>query len=118
VGVSFKDLVVWQRAVQLSLETYRLTADFPKSERFGLTGQMRRAAVSVASNIAEGSGKASKGEFLQSLGHAKGSLRELQTQIVIAEALGFGPKEAYEPADRISADVSRLLNALIKSLKN
>lgn len=78
---------------------------------------MRRASISIASNIAEGSGKTSKGEFLLFLGHAKGSLCELQTQLIIAEALGFGAKASYEPATRLSADVSRMLLALIKSMK-
>jgi four helix bundle protein len=117
LGSSFKDLVVWQRAVELSLETYRLTGSFPPSEQFGLTSQLRRASVSVASNIAEGSGKSSKGEFLLYLGHARGSLCEMQTQLIIAEGLGFGSKGAFEQASRLSADVSRLLVALIKSLK-
>jgi four helix bundle protein len=77
---------------------------------------MRRAAVSIPSNIAEGNGKASRGEYLQFLGHARGSNCELQTQLLIAESLGFGTKAAYESANRLSADVSRLLLALIKSL--
>jgi four helix bundle protein len=64
MGASFKDLVVWQRAIQLSLAIYKLTASFPDSERFGLTNQLRRASVSVASNIAEGYGKLSKGEYV------------------------------------------------------
>lgn len=117
VSTSFKDLRVWKGAVDLTLKVYRLTAGFPNSEQFGLTSQMRRASVSIASNIAEGSGKATKGEFLQFLGHAKGSLCELQTQLVIAGALGFGTKESIDSVDRDSADVSRLLLGLIKSLK-
>jgi four helix bundle protein len=68
---SFKDLVVWQRAVQMSLEIYKLTSSFPASERFGLTNQLRRASVSVASNIAEGYGKSSRGEYVSFLGHAE-----------------------------------------------
>jgi len=74
---SFKDLVVWQRAVQMSLEIYKLTSSFPASERFGLTNQLRRASVSVASNIAEGYGKSSRGEYLSFLGHARGSNGEV-----------------------------------------
>ncbi len=114
---SFKDLVVWQKAVQLSSEIYRLTALLPSSEQFGLTNQMRRASVSVASNIAEGNGRSSRGEYLQSLGHARGSNCELQTQLTIAGTLGFCLKEKYEPAEKLSADISRMLNALMKSLK-
>jgi four helix bundle protein len=114
---SFKDLVVWQKAVQLSSEIYRLTALFPSSERFGLTNQMRRASVSIASNIAEGNGRSTRGEYVLFLGHARGSNCELQTQLIIAGTLGFCRKEAYEPAEKLSAEISRMLNALMKSLK-
>jgi four helix bundle protein len=117
VGASFKDLVVWQRAMELGKEIYRLTATFPESERFGLVSQMRRAAISIASNIAEGYGRTTKGEYLQFLGHARGSNCELQTQLTFAEGLGLGSKELYENSERLSADTSRLLNALINRLK-
>jgi four helix bundle protein len=70
---SFKNLVVWQRAVELSLAIYKLTESFPSSEKFGLTNQLRRASVSVASNIAEGYGRSTRGEYIQFLGHARGS---------------------------------------------
>ena len=90
MGDSFKDLIVWQRAIQLSLTVYKLTSSFPDSERFGLTNQLRRASVSVASNIAEGYGKSSRGEYVLFLGHARGSNFEVQTQLVIADGLGFG----------------------------
>ena len=73
MGESFKDLIVWQRAVQMTMEVYRLTARFRSSEQFGLTNQLRRASVSVASNIAEGYGRCTKGEYVQFLGHARGS---------------------------------------------
>ena len=117
MGASFKDLIVWQKAVQLSAEIYRLTASFPVSEQFGLSNQMRRASVSVASNIAEGYGRCTKGEYLQFLGHARGSNCELQTQLMIATRLGFGDEKRYEPTEKLSADVSRLLNALMRKLK-
>jgi four helix bundle protein len=94
MGQSFKDLVVWQRSVQLSIEIYRLTASFPRSEQFGLVNQMRRASVSIASNIAEGYGRSTKGEYRQFLGHARGSNCELQTQLIIASSLEFGDKSA------------------------
>jgi four helix bundle protein len=90
---SFKDLIVWQRAVQLSLSIYKLTASFPANEQFGLTNQLRRASVSIASNIAEGYGRSSKGEYLQFLGHARGSNCEVQTQLVIAMGLGSGRRQ-------------------------
>lgn len=117
MGASFKELIVWQRAILLTAETYRLTAAFPQSEQFGLTNQMRRASVSIASNIAEGYGRATKGEYIQFLGHARGSNCELQTQLVIAETLGFGTKKSRESAEIISAEVSRMLIALMKRLR-
>ncbi|MGO8935332.1 MAG: four helix bundle protein [Terracidiphilus sp.] len=117
MGASFKDLVVWQRALLLSTEIYRLTSSFPRAEQFGLTNQLRRASVSIASNIAEGYGRSTRGEYLQSLGYARGSNCELQTQLMIAGALGFGEEETRECAEGLSADVSRLLNALIGKLR-
>jgi four helix bundle protein len=79
MGESFRDLSVWQRAIELTVGVYQLTAAFPDSERFGLTSQLRRAAVSIASNIAEGYGRATKGEYIQFLGHARGSVSEVET---------------------------------------
>lgn len=117
MGASFKDLVAWQKAVELSTEIYGLTSSFPTSEQFGLTNQMRRAAVSIASNIAEGYGRSTKGEYIQFLGHARGSNCELQTQLVISTALGYGSKAARDAVEMLSADVSRLLIALMKKLK-
>jgi four helix bundle protein len=114
---SFKDLIVWQKAIQLSSEIYRLTASFPSSEQFGLTNQMRRASVSVASNIAEGNGRSTKGEYVLFLGHARGSNCELQTQLTIASNLGFCRKQEHEAADNLSAEISRMLNALMNKLK-
>ena len=117
MGGSFRDLVVWQRAIALSTEIYRLTGAFPSPEQFGLSNQLRRASVSIASNIAEGWGRSTRGEYLQFLGHARGSLCELQTQLTIAKALGFGSTKLHESAEKESADVSRLLIALIKKMK-
>ena len=111
------DLVVWQRAVQLSTAIYHLTASFPKSEQFGLVNQMRRASVSIASNIAEGYGRSTKGEYIHFLGNARGSKCELQTQIAIARELGFGEATSYEKVEPLCADVSRMLIALMKKLK-
>src|SRR3974390_1580167 len=92
---SYTDLVVWQKAVELVTEIYKATSTFPREEMFGLTSQMRRSAVSVPSNIAEGQGRATKGEFIQFLAHARGSLFELETQVLIAGELGdlFGEHE-------------------------
>ena len=117
MGASFKDLIVWQRAVELSVVTYKLTASFPSSERFGLTNQLRRASVSVASNIAEGYGRATKGEYIQFLGHARGSSSEVETQLIIAKKLTFGKEPDLEAAQHLCADVSRLLGGLMKSLR-
>src|SRR5579872_5659308 len=117
MGMSFRDMVVWQRAVEMSLAVYKLTSLFPNSERFGLTNQARRAAVSVASNIAEGYGRSTKGEYLQFLGHARGSNCEVETQLVIVAALGFGVEANRAIAEKLCADVSRLLRGLMQSLR-
>ena len=81
---SYRDLLVWQKSVLMAEALYKLTAQFPPDERFGLISQMRRAAVSVASNIAEGQARQGKREFVQFLSHAEGSLAELDTQLVLA----------------------------------
>ncbi len=117
MGASFKDLVVWQKAVQLSSIIYRLTASFPPSEQFGLTNQMRRASVSISANIAEGYGRATKGEYIQFLGHARGSNCELQSHLLIANTLEFCNPKSYEPAEKLSSEISRMLNALMSRLK-
>jgi len=118
LGQSFKDLVVWQRAVETSLAIYKLTASFPESERFGLTNQMRRASVSIASNIAEGYGRSTRGEYVLFLGHARGSDCELQTQLMIAEKLGLGSAQLRTSAAELCDEVSRMLVAIMNKLKN
>ena len=90
---SYKDLLVWQKSIALVKGIYRLTRSFPPDERFGLVSQLRRAAVSVPSNIAEGQSRHTCGEFVQFLSHAEGSLAELETQILIAVDLDFCSKE-------------------------
>jgi four helix bundle protein len=87
---SYRELQVWQRSIQLATGVYRLPSSFPKDELYGLSSQMKRAAVSVASNIAEGYGRVTAGEYRQFLGIARGSVLELQTQFQIARALGIG----------------------------
>ena len=109
------DLLVWQHAIQLVKAVYRLTSDFPDSERFGLGAQMRRAAVSVPSNIAEGAARLGQKEFLHFLGIARGSPSEIDTQLVIATELG-STTDAAELERHIN-DVFGLLNGLINSLK-
>ncbi len=110
-----RDLLVWQQAIALVTTVYRLTASFPDSERFGLIAQMRRAAVSVPSNIAEGAARNTSKEYLHFLGIARGSLSELDTQFVIAHELAYIDQIA--PIELAISDVFGLLNGLINSLK-
>ena len=110
----FRDLIVWQKAMEMVTDIYRATQSFPSEERFGLTSQLRRAAVSVPSNIAEGQGRLTKGEFRQFLGNAKGSLAEVETQLMIARNLGY--LAAPEPILDQASEVARLLNGLLRSL--
>ena len=117
MGDSFKDLIVWRRAAQLSIEIYKLTAGFPATERFGLTNQLRRASVSVASNIAEGYGRATTGEYSQFPGHARGSNCEVQTQLVISEGLGFGTAQLRQSAEGLSGEVSKMIAAMMSKLQ-
>jgi four helix bundle protein len=113
---SFRDLVVWQRAIELVDLVYRCSARWPAQETYGLSAQIRRAAVSVPANIAEGQGRNGRKEFVHHLGVARGSLFEVETMVEIAERQGFvSPAES----DSISAcirDVGRLLNGLLRSL--
>lgn len=110
---TYEDLRVWRRAMDLVLEVYRCTALFPKQEIYGLTSQMRRSAVSVPSNIAEGKGRFSRKELLHFLFHARGSLLELRTQITIARELGFLSAPEGESLTQHACEVGRLLNGLI-----
>jgi four helix bundle protein len=114
---SFRDLLVWQRSIQLATAIYQLTRDFPREEIFGLTSQMRRAAVSIASNIAEGQGRMSTGEFQQFLGIARGSSFELQTQLVIARNLELSNTKSIAEAEALSCEITKMINGLLKSLK-
>jgi four helix bundle protein len=113
---SYRDLKVWQRAIQMTLGIYRVTTGFPKEEMSGLTSQLRRAAVSVASNIAEGYGRSSRGEYKQFLGMARGSNLEVQTQLFIAVELGYGNPDLLKEADSLSSEVSRMLTSLLAKL--
>ncbi len=114
---SFRDLVVWQRAMVLAERVYAVTQDFPKAETYGLTAQMRRAAVSIASNIAEGQGRNGRRELLQFLGHARGPLAEPNTQIMLSARLGMCSVESERELTSLATEVGRLLNALRTSLK-
>jgi four helix bundle protein len=113
---SYRDLKVWQRAIQMTLAIYRLTTGFPKEEMLGLTSQTRRAGVSVASNIAEGYGRGSKGEYKQFLAMARGSNLEVQTQLFIATELRYGNSVQQKTTDDLSNEVSKMLNSLLAKL--
>jgi four helix bundle protein len=113
---SYKDLVVWQKSIDLAKLTYELTRNFPVVEKFGLIAQMRRAAVSIPSNIAEGQARHTTGEFIQSISHAEGSVAELDTQLVLSVELKFCAKPAAEPVFVLILEVRRMLNALRRRL--
>ena len=114
---SFRDLLVWQRAMRLSVAVYRLTRDFPHEEMYGLTSQIRRAAVSVPSNIAEGHGRLGTGEYRQFLGVTRGSNFELQTQLEIARALGFGDSKLIDEAEGLSFEVGKMISGILNAIK-
>ncbi len=114
---SFKDLRVWQDAIRLAILVYKATDTFPKHELYGLTSQIRRAAVSVASNIAEGKGHRSNREFCNFLFHARGSLLELQTQAIIAQELKYLSPGDSEAIMAQAGTVTRALNALINAIR-
>ena len=111
---SFRELVVWQRSIQLATAIYRVTSSFPKDELYGLTSQIRRSAVSVPSNIAEGQGRLSTGEFRQFLGIARGSNFELQTQLEIARTLNFGNSALIDEAEGLSHEVGKMIHAILE----
>ncbi|HVZ83708.1 MAG TPA: four helix bundle protein [Terracidiphilus sp.] len=115
---SFRELIVWQRAIELSTVTYRLTQSFPREELYGLTSQIRRAAVSIPSNIAEGQGRLGTGEFRQFLGIARGSNFELQTHLEIARNLNFGDKKLIDETESLSHEVGKMIFAILKTLKD
>lgn len=117
MGKSFRDLEVWKRAIELTVVVYRLTATFPESERFGLVNQLRRAAVSIASNVAEGYGRNTKGEYLQFLGHSRGSNAEVETQLIISRELRFGELQLLDKAEALCSETGKMLNAMMKTLQ-
>ena len=112
----FRDLLVWQKAMELSVCIYKLTQSFPGHELYGLTSQMRRASVSIASNIAEGRGRLNPGEFRQFLGLAQGSSYELRTQLLVAKGIGLVREEAINEAESLGIEVSRMLGSFIQTL--
>jgi four helix bundle protein len=114
---TYQDLLAWQKGIDLCELIYRASADFPRHELYGLTSQIRRAAVSVPSNIAEGAGRITKGEFIQSIGHARGSLLELETQLIVAQRLGYLDSNRSEDLLETANEVGKLANGLIRSLR-
>jgi four helix bundle protein len=114
---SYHDLLAWQRAIDFVVETYKLTGRFPRTELYGLTAQLQRAAVSIPSNIAEGAGRIHTREFVHHAGIARGSLFEAETQIIVAQRLGFVSEEDLRPLLQAVTEVGRLLHGLIVSLE-
>jgi four helix bundle protein len=112
---TYRDLVAWQRAMDLACAVYQLTAGFPKDELYGLARQVRGAAVSVPSNLAEGQARGPR-EFKRFLKIGLGSLQELETQLLLAERLGFISSQQVKPAMDLAGEVGRLLNGLGKSI--
>ena len=113
---SYQELIVWQKSMDLTVEIYRLTWQFPAEERYGITSQMRRSAASIPANIAEGQARRSTGEFLQSLGVARGSLAELETFLTLSTRLNMTTPEDSERLLSDCVEINKMLNALIKSL--
>jgi len=112
---TFRDLIAWQKGMELAKLVYRLTQEFPDSERFGLITQMRRAGVSIPSNIAEGYARGTRPEYIRFLRIARGSLAELQTQLILAEQLNF-----MKPTQAINnpvAETDRVLQGLLRSIE-
>ena len=114
---SYKDLNVWQKGIELAKLIYTLTARFPTEEKFGLVSQMRRATVSIPSNIAEGQARHTTGEFIQFISHAEGSVAELNTQLILAVELGFSASEPAAPAAELMEPLRRMLNGLRRKLE-
>jgi four helix bundle protein len=114
---SYRELIVWQKSMKLARAAYQLTNSLPKKEAYGLVSQLRRAAVSVPSNIAEGHGRLTDLQFRHFLGNARGSLYELQTQIELARDLGFLDAERVRQFMEQGSEVARLINGLITSMR-
>lgn len=113
---SYKDLVVWQKGIALAKLIYQLTNKFPSEEKFGLVAQMRRAAVSIPSNVAEGQARHTTGEFIQFISHAEGSLAELDTQLILSIELRFDRTENTAAAFELISELRCMLNALRRKL--
>jgi four helix bundle protein len=115
---SYRDIKAWQKAIELVVEVYSCTGCFPREEVYGLANQLRRAAVSVASNIAEGKGRSTDKEFLLFLHHARGSVFEVETQLTIAGRLGYVTEAEARRMGTSAGEIARMLNGLIKAIKS
>ena len=112
----FKDLLVWQKAMDLAKNIYEITSDFPSEEKFGLTSQIKRSAISIPSNIAEGAGRNAKNEFKHFLSIAQGSSFELETQLILAEKLSFISKNKTEVVLESLQEIQKMISGLQKTL--
>jgi four helix bundle protein len=108
----YRDLLVWKKGIALAKQIYEITANFPEREKFGLVSQMRRAAVSVPSNIAEGQARRTTGEFVQFLSHAEGSVAELDTQLILSVEFGYCSQAAVRSAHALVLELRKMLSAL------
>jgi four helix bundle protein len=114
----YKELIVWQKAMTLAKTVYRLTEKFPGDERYGMTSQMRRAAVSIPSNIAEGQARRNTKEFLQFLFHARGSLAELETQMLLSADLGYARADDVRSVEDALTEIQKMLAGIQRKLSN
>jgi len=113
---SYRDLIVWKKSISLASRVYKSTQEFPRAETYGLATNLRRAAVSIPSNIAEGQPRLTTAEFKQSLGHARGSLMEVETYILLAQELGYLQNDESEGLLAHTAEVGKILNGPLNSL--
>jgi four helix bundle protein len=114
---TYKELIVWQKSILLVKEIFILTSKFPKSELYGIVSQMRRAAVAIPSNIAEGYGRRSTKSYIQFYAIAYGSALELETQIIIAKELHMASKDSFQAAESLLIEVSKMLNSMITKMR-
>jgi four helix bundle protein len=114
---SYKDLLVWQKGITLVKKIYQLTQTFPDAEKFGLVSQMRRAAVSIPSNIAEGQARRTRKEFIQFFSHSEGSVAELETQVVLGVELGYCTLAETQDISNLTTELSKMLDSLRRKLE-
>jgi four helix bundle protein len=115
---SYKDLIVWQKSIELVKKIFILTEKFPRSELYGIISQMRRAAISIPSNIAEGYGRRSRKEYAHSCSIAYGSALELETQLIIAKDLRLSDEKNFKTSDLLLEEITKMLNVMITKLNN